>query len=314
MGLVKKIDEEIALTLKKVVPTKESLISILIHGIFKNSHEAFNSNSDPQQSITVNDFERIIQFYLYKGYVFLSQEDLAKGLTKKNNYCFLTFDDGYFNNINALKILEKYNVPATFYCSTAHILEQKSYWWDVYYRGRKKAGTSIVRIREEKKKIKKMKIEDIEVQLVREFGKDAFKPVDDTDRPMNEKELKDFANHPLVSIGNHTHNHIIIPRYSPKEIEAEIFKNQEILLDITGVSPKTIAYPNGDLNDDLIPLIRNIGLKMGLTTIKGKNELPIKSGSDVGYLLKRYTPWHNNLKRQLELTETDFHVKNMIKQ
>lgn len=47
------------------------------------------------------------------------------------NYIAITFDDGYCDNFTAAKpILEKYNVPATFYLTTRFTAEKKSFWWD----------------------------------------------------------------------------------------------------------------------------------------------------------------------------------------
>lgn len=47
------------------------------------------------------------------------------------NYIAITFDDGYRDNFTAARpILEKYNVPATFYLTTRFMAEKKSFWWD----------------------------------------------------------------------------------------------------------------------------------------------------------------------------------------
>lgn len=313
MGIISELDKRVALGHRKLFNVKKGLISILIHCLFENDSEVNNSNADPQQSITVKDLEKIVVFYLENGYQFLTQEDLANGFKGGQKCCFLTFDDGYYNNIKALKVLEEYKVPATFYFSTAPIVERKNFWWDVYYRERKKLGVSIEQIRQEKKELKKLKYHEIEANFINQFGKDAFLPVDDTDRPFNIDELKDFASNPYVDIGNHTHNHLILPNYSIKEIVDDIKLNQELLIDITKQNPTTIAYPNGDVNSELIPELRKLGLKAGITTIKGKNYNSIKSFSDNAYRIKRFTPWHHNLDKSLKLTETDFHIKKLFK-
>ncbi len=313
MGIISEIDKRVALGHRKLFNVKKGLISILIHCLFEDDSEAKNSNADPQQSITVKDLEKIIVFYHENGYRFLSQDELANGYDGDQKCCFLTFDDGYYNNIKALKILEKHKVPATFYFSTAPIVEQKSFWWDVYYRERKKLGISIEQIRQEKKALKKLKYQEIEAKFIEQFGENAFRPVDDTDRPFNIEELKDFASNPYVNIGNHTHNHLILPNYSINEIIEDIKLNQELLIDITKQTPTTIAYPNGDVNNELIPELRKLELKAGITTLKGKNYDSIKSYSNNAYRIKRFTPWHHNLDKFLKLTETDFHIKKLFK-
>lgn len=43
----------------------------------------------------------------------------------------ITFDDGYFNNLQLGKpILEKYDVPATIFVTTSFVEKGVSYWWD----------------------------------------------------------------------------------------------------------------------------------------------------------------------------------------
>ncbi len=314
MGVISNIDNHLALAHKKIFPVKNSLISILIHCLFKDSEEIKKSNADPQQSITIEDLDKIISFYLNKGYIFLTQDELATGNFDSNEkYCFLTFDDGYYNNLRAVELLEKYKVPATFYCSTFQICEQKSFWWDVYYRERTKEGASIYEIREEKKELKKLKHEQIITFLTQKFGEKSLEPVDHTDRPFTVEELIEFSKNPFVCIGNHTHKHLILTNYSKEEIIEDIEINQKTLTDLIGKKPTTIAYPNGNIRSELIPELKKIGLKAGITTLRGKNLLPFNIHRDNAFHIKRYTPWHHNLLSMLELSETDFHFKNLFK-
>ena len=44
---------------------------------------------------------------------------------------FITFDDGYADNyLHAKPLLEKYNLPATFFISSNHIGKATEFWWD----------------------------------------------------------------------------------------------------------------------------------------------------------------------------------------
>jgi peptidoglycan/xylan/chitin deacetylase (PgdA/CDA1 family) len=43
----------------------------------------------------------------------------------------ITFDDGYADNLyNAKPILERYDIPATFFIATGHIGQERGFWWD----------------------------------------------------------------------------------------------------------------------------------------------------------------------------------------
>jgi len=43
----------------------------------------------------------------------------------------ITFDDGYANNLyRALPLLEKYEMPATFFLTTGYLNQQREFWWD----------------------------------------------------------------------------------------------------------------------------------------------------------------------------------------
>ncbi|NJL11190.1 MAG: polysaccharide deacetylase family protein [Calothrix sp. SM1_7_51] len=43
----------------------------------------------------------------------------------------ITFDDGYADNLyNAKPILERYDIPSTFFIATGHIGSSRIFWWD----------------------------------------------------------------------------------------------------------------------------------------------------------------------------------------
>ena len=57
-------------------------------------------------------------------------ENMQKNRVKKNSIA-ITFDDGYADNFAIAKpLLEKYNLPATFFITTANIGKKAEFWWD----------------------------------------------------------------------------------------------------------------------------------------------------------------------------------------
>ena len=247
----------------------------LFHSLFADEREIRQNLVDPLQRTTVEKFRRLIRYYQEHGYQFVSPADVLAGLGPGKKYALLTFDDGYYNNSRALSVLEEYNVPAVFFVSTEHVRQNKCFWWDVLYRERAAQGASVGRLYREGIALKSLRTEQIEEVLRKKFGKDAFVPRSDTDRPFTPEELRAFAKHPLVHLGNHTANHAILTNYTPEQILDEMKSAQESLHEMAGVSPCAIAYPNGAHSGAVLSACDNIGLKVGFTIRPEKHALPV---------------------------------------
>lgn len=57
--------------------------------------------------------------------------NINKGKITKNTVA-ITFDDGYVDNYNVARpLLEKYQLPSTFFIASGYLNKQKEFWWDV---------------------------------------------------------------------------------------------------------------------------------------------------------------------------------------
>jgi peptidoglycan/xylan/chitin deacetylase (PgdA/CDA1 family) len=193
----------------------------------------------------------------------------------------LTFDDGYFNNILAIKILNEYKIPATFFITTKNILSHESFWWDVVFKYRIREGITLKKIREEQSYLKKFKYNFIDNYLIEHFGADATKPWSDIDRPLTIDELKIISQDPLVTIGNHTHNHTILTLYNAEEITDQFRKSTNIFSEIIGLEPKFIGFPNGNFNPEILEICKKEVFSIAFSTIKKVNKLPVKSDNTI---------------------------------
>jgi peptidoglycan/xylan/chitin deacetylase (PgdA/CDA1 family) len=289
--LIQSFDDSLTNLSLRVGPERNLLISFLFHGLFTGADEVASGTADPQQAITVDMFRTLVGHFKSHSYRFVSPLEIVQGLPPGGKYVLLTFDDGYYNNVRALPILEKFDVPAVFFISTAHVKEQKAFWWDVVYREYCKRPGQLSGIDRVIAAYKLLKTHEVEAHLKKAYGENALRPVGDSDRPFSSSELRQFAKHKCVFLGNHTTDHAILPNYSRAEIQEQISGAQEDLKEISGQVPTIIAYPSGKVSAEIHQIARDAGLNLGIGVRPGRNQLPIKTGSNQAMSLRRFTPW-----------------------
>jgi peptidoglycan/xylan/chitin deacetylase (PgdA/CDA1 family) len=84
-------------------------------------------------AVSPGNFERQL-IVLKNNYHIISPIELLNQLEQKSikpNQVCITFDDGYLDNFTqARPLLEKYQIPATFFIASHFLKEQQSFWWD----------------------------------------------------------------------------------------------------------------------------------------------------------------------------------------
>ncbi|MBK0401906.1 polysaccharide deacetylase family protein [Adhaeribacter sp. BT258] len=84
-------------------------------------------------TVSPENFERQLQLLQQSGRV-ISLTELTQNARKnrlKSGSIALTFDDGYADNFLIAKpLLEKYNLPATFFITTSNLGKKTEFWWD----------------------------------------------------------------------------------------------------------------------------------------------------------------------------------------
>jgi peptidoglycan/xylan/chitin deacetylase (PgdA/CDA1 family) len=288
--------------------------SLIFHKIFTSRSEISFENGDPLEAIDMSQFEKIISFFHKRGLRFIDETDiLSDQLEKGQSYIYLTFDDGYFNNFNCLEILEKYNAKATFMISTNHIRENRAFWWDVTSReiwkqNREKSEFFIEKkVKEVNSILYNKKWMDQEIYLKHRFNLDSLTPQNDIYRPMSETELKEFATHPLVRIGNHTDNHINLTLYNKSEIIDSIQSTERYLNSLISQKISSISYPHGFINDEVLETINQLGYKIGLTVNSGQHStMRIQNKEDLIMLNRTEVSGKYSIELQLRKIHTNF--------
>ncbi len=294
--IVRRVDRACSELYLKLVTERGALIAFFFHNLFRDETEIARHVADPLEAMTIQRFRRFVEYYAAQGYTFVAPDDLCADLDPHKRYVLITFDDGYANNHLALPVLNEFRAPATFFIATNYIKQGRAYWWDVIYRERVKRGASADAIEREQESLKAKRHSEIEQYVRATFGADAFTPVGDIDRPMTPAELRAFAQEKYVRLGNHTHDHAILPNYDEAGIRDQLARAQRDLAEIAGVTPTSIAYPNGLFTPATIRLARELGLQFGLTVIGRKNYLPLAPASDRAFALARF---HLSTKRDV---------------
>ena len=115
----------------------DNLVILLYHGVSDVSDKGIcNMN---KKHIDVKVFYSQMK-YLRSNCNLISMDEVIyyKNLNQKfpSNSVVITFDDGFKNNHNiAAPILDKFNIPATFYVCSGMIDSNKLFWTDIHRMG-----------------------------------------------------------------------------------------------------------------------------------------------------------------------------------
>jgi peptidoglycan/xylan/chitin deacetylase (PgdA/CDA1 family) len=302
-------------TLLAGISTRDNgvLLSFVFHGLFESETERKHAAMDPQQGVTVEMFRRFISYFRKKSYAFLSPQDLLGRIGNHTNCVLITFDDGYYNNTRAVPVLEEFGVPAVFFISSSHVTSGKAFWWDIVHREMRKENQSESAISRAMASYKTLRTSKVETALRQRYGEKAMRPAGDLDRPFTPGELREFAKHPLVFMGNHTDDHAILTNYSRAEMREQVQRCQDAIESMTGERPQAIAYPNGNSSPEVHEAVRDVGLQLGFGARPGGNRLPLESDGKETLSLKRFTLWGDrSIDAQCSVSRSRFSLYTVL--
>ena len=242
------------------------LAIILMHSVYPCAKAIESDRFDPHHPMLLDDFEKFVAELHANGFTFVSDREVSERLAPDGKYVWLTLDDGYANNLAILPILQKYNAQATIFVSAGNVLQGRSFWWDVLWRESRARNVPPADIRSRGSALKRLPYHEIERQLLECFGRAAFEPAGEYDRPLTPDELKALAQSPSISIGNHTVDHAILTQLSHEDGMRQIERCQDLIADMIGFRPISIAYPNGSYTEAIAKDSGQHGLTVGVTT------------------------------------------------
>ena len=222
---------------------------------------------------------------LGEHFSFISCMDILHALNGSRplplNACVVTFDDGLRSQfVNALPILQKLKIPATFFVSAKPVLEKKALLVNKTHYARAKLPPQKIiyelsnfleisknRLRERLTADKVIACstylyDDVESALLKwylnfkldqetrgQFIDFLFSQIVDDEAAwckktyMSADDIQTLAR--MDSLGNHTYDHVPLATLTEKQAEYQIAKNGESLRQITGYPCLFVSYPNG---------------------------------------------------------------------
>lgn len=224
-------------------------------------------------TVNVSNFEKQLLYYKEKFQILRLDEDWT---SLKKTGIVITFDDGYADNfINALPLLEKYQIPATIFVTTLNINSNEEFWWDRLVFDYSNCKESFYLPNQSDKILKSnssykditnfvhgMQNEDKEewflafenINNIPFFHREAY-------RSLTNLELKLLSEHPLIALGIHTHNHYSLGTLSYEKQKQELSFSIEKLKELTTKTIKYLALPHGSYNTDTLKIAEELNLE-----------------------------------------------------
>ena len=130
-----KFDQSFLNITKKYNTNKHGLVFLLFHSVFKDKAEMEKNHIDKQWGFTLDEYRYIFDKFLENDYTFISHKDLLNlnHLNSNKKFIYLHFDDGYFNNINLIPLLEEYKIHANFLLLQKILLIMKNFGGIFYF-------------------------------------------------------------------------------------------------------------------------------------------------------------------------------------
>ena len=258
---------------------RTSIACLMFHRIA----EVKEKEIGPYPAITISPqaFEAIIAHFSRHFCVMALPElvtHLANGEFLRPNTFAVTFDDGFADTWSIAKpILEKYEIPATVYVTTGYIdgevfpyefeladliasRDKVRFLWNGYdyqwdfknTQDREQCYAAIKRIG---KPYSYRLRRDL---MTRVLGENEL-PKAQGSLFMNWQQIIDLSQSPLITIGAHTHRHVLLPSLTQGDAREEINSSKNILQARLGSQVHHFSYPYGASNLTIQSIVQNSG-------------------------------------------------------
>ncbi|MDH7788387.1 peptidoglycan/xylan/chitin deacetylase (PgdA/CDA1 family) [Ochrobactrum sp. 19YEA23] len=265
-----------------------------LHHVRPAHVERFSPNA--HLSVTPEFLEEAINVAINEGLTPVHLHDLPTLLGDKadrRSFVAFSLDDGYRNNAEfAAPIFRKFSVPYTIFVNPGFVERKRSAWWETAEAFVRKAssfefdfgnGSEHVRCGTLHEKLAAF---DRFTTFVKAIDEDeavgridavaqlhGVSPIGIIEElVMNEAELRQLAQDPLVHFGAHTMNHLNLRRVAEDRLHQEIEQSAAAIERYVGQKPRSFSYPYGwptAVGKRETSAIAEAGFAVGVTTQPG---------------------------------------------
>ncbi len=198
------------------------------------AHHRVNPDPRGPVSVTTANFRRQLLYLLRRGYRNVSLEDLANGREKatlRERSFAITFDDGYRDNyLHAMPILEELGLTATVFITVNYVDTDQLYPWDTE-------------------------------RALAEWGGPR-----EEDLSVTWEQIRHMRASGIFSIGSHTLSHPKLAMVDVATARHEIVASKRVLEERLGAPVRLFCYPFGNLNWEVVTMVREAGYDLGVVT------------------------------------------------
>ncbi len=303
MILTSKILNGLVTISSSIFNERRKLIILIYHRVL-NSPDFMNPNH-----ATSDSFEwqmKLLANYFNVLPLSVALDKLKAGSLPPCAVC-ITFDDGYADNyLNALPILKRYDLPATFFITSGVLNENRMWNDDIVETVRHyekpvldltalDLGVYDIDTPNKKSQIAKQIENHLKYLPFAERAKKCkvianLTPNLPQNLMLTNEQLKNLSNELGMEIGGHSVNHPILANIEPINWQREIQDCKTQLENIIEKTVRYFAYPNGKFNMDFDQQHAIFVKKCGYEAAFSTNWCCVSQKSDL-FSLPRFTPW-----------------------
>jgi peptidoglycan/xylan/chitin deacetylase (PgdA/CDA1 family) len=228
--------------------------------------------------VTPRFLARVVKLLRRSRIDVISLDEMHRHMTERDfgrRFVCLTFDDGYRDNLeHAYPILKDADMPFAVYVPTGFPDRLGELWWlalEAVIAKRERIGLVIdelywwLRGRDTEAEMRAI-VRDLAARYqvdIAAFCKDLC---------MSWQEIALLARDPLVTIGAHTVNHLMLAKLPEKAVRAEMDLSRTVIEAALGARPAHLSYPYGDpgsAGPREFAIAAALGFKTAVTTRPG---------------------------------------------